>query len=429
MAARIVINCWGSYGDLNPYLGLALQLRARGHHPVLATMPRYQADVEREGLEFRPVGPDTAIEDRELIRRVMDPVRGGEVLLREIVLPGVEASFEALWRATEGADLVVSHPVTFAAPLVAGTRGLPWISTVLAPLSFFSVHDFPVLPPAPGLARLHSLPGMGRLFRAAIRATTRRWGDPVRRLRARLGLPPGGDPLYEGQFSPHGTLALFSPVLARPQPDWPPRTRVTGAIHYDRSTGGDGLGPPLEGFLASGPPPVVFTLGSAAVMAPGRFFEESLAAVRRLGVRAVLLVGREGASRRLDAPSDQVCVVEAAPFGLLFPRAAAIVHQGGAGTLAQALRAGRPQLVVPYAHDQPDNAHRLARLGVARIVHPRRYRAGRVAAELSTLLGDARLADAARRVARGVGNGDGAAAAGAAIEDVLAVLVPGPGGR
>ena len=114
---------------------------------------------------------------------------------------------------------------------------------------------------------------------------------------------------------------------------------------------------------------MVFTLGTSAVGAPGRFYEESLAAVRAVGCRAVLLVGRQGASRQVAVP-DGVIAVDYAPHAALFPRAAAVVHQGGAGTLHHALASGRPMIVVPFAHDQPDNADRARRLGVARVIVP-----------------------------------------------------------
>ena len=108
-----------------------------------------------------------------------------------------------------------------------------------------------------------------------------------------------------------------------------------------------------------------------------------------------------------------------APHQLLFPRAAAVVHQGGAGTLAQAVRAGRPMVVVPHAHDQPDNAFRMARLGVARIVRPRSYRAPRVAHELERLLGEENYRARAAEVAATVRSEGGAASAAAAIGALL----------
>lgn len=385
---RILLATWGSYGDLNPYLGLAVALKARGHHPILATLPAACATVEAEGIECRPAGPDIHPDDREVLRRVMDPRRGGEYLLGELLFPATDAWFEQLHAAADGVDAIVSHTVTFPAPVVAEHRGLPWLSGVLSPVSFFSLHDFPVLPPNAARGPISRSSLVNRAVRGVIRLVCRRWQRPVHALRARLGLPSRGAPLFEGQFSPFGTLAMYSRVLGAPQPDWPQNVVQGGAVFYDSANGSAELPADLAAFLAAGPPPVVFTLGTSAVGAPGAFYRESLEAVQRLGVRAVLLVGRYPENRPAERLPDTVFVADSVRHSLLFPHAAVIVHQGGAGTMAQALRAGRPQLVVPHAHDQPDHAWRLKRLGVGELLPPPRYAASRVAEQLGLLLSE-----------------------------------------
>jgi UDP:flavonoid glycosyltransferase YjiC (YdhE family) len=243
---------------------------------------------------------------------------------------------------------------------------------------------------------------------------TRAWTAPVRVFRSELGLPLAGDALYEGQFSPSGTLALFSSVLGRPQVDWPSNVSLTGFIFY-----GDSASMPadLAAFLDAGDPPVVFTLGSSAVGAsPARvFYDESAKAAAAVGRRAVLLVGKDPANRPSPMPKG-VMAVEYAPHAALFARASAIVHHGGVGTTAQVLRAGRPMLVVPHAHDQPDNAFRVKNLGVARVVYPKRYQAREIASHLQVLLEDRSYADRAAEVGRIVRSEDGVAAACGAIE-------------
>ena len=412
--ARILITSWGSYGDVYPYVGLALALKMRGHVPVIAMAEFYRALIESLGFEFHAVGPMIDPDDHAMIVRVMDPVRGADALVKGILMRSLRSDYTALDAAARDADLMVTHPITFAAPIVAQARGLPWVSTVLAPMSFFSATDVPVLAPAPYLARLARLgPWYGRAMARFARTRTRGWMKPVFDLRREVGLPAGEHPLFEGQFSPTLTLALFSRVLASPQPDWPPNVSVTGFVFYN---GPEPLQPELEAFLDAGSPPVVFTLGTSAVAVAGRFYEESIAAARRLGVRAVLLTGGFERNRPRDTLTSDVLLVDHAPHQLLFPRAAAVVHQGGAGTLAQALRAGRPMLVVPHAHDQPDNAARVTRLGVARTLRPRRYRAARVARELDRLLSDTAFAARASAVAETVRSEAGAAGAAAAID-------------
>lgn len=415
-----MITTLGSYGDLHPYLALAIGLKSRGHEAVLATCPVYRPDVEREGISFHPVRPDADPYDRDLIARAMDPRKGPEVIFNELVIPALRASYDDLSLASQDADLLVTHPITMAGPIIAEERSLPWVSTVLAPMSFFSSHDLPVFPQAPWLKKLERVPGAARLLVKAAKAYAGRWVEPVRRFREERGLRRGAHPIFEGQHSPALVLALFSRVLAEPQPDWPPNVRITGQLFYDRA-GGSPPSEELEAFLDGGSPPVVFTLGSSAVgVAKARsFFEESVRAARAAAVRAVLLVGRYAGNRPGGTLPENVLAVEYAPHAAVFPRSAAIVHQGGAGTLGQALRSGRPMLVVPHAHDQHDNAQRTARLGVARVLDPKRYRARAVARALDALLNEPSYAERAADVARTVRSEDGVRAACEAIEERL----------
>jgi UDP:flavonoid glycosyltransferase YjiC (YdhE family) len=216
-------------------------------------------------------------------------------------------------------------------------------------------------------------------------------------------------------------LALFSPELGAPQADWPQQTVITGFPFYDRMAPETGLPPALEQFLASRPtePPIVFTLGSAAVFDAGRFYLESMEAAARLGRRAVLLIGFDPANVPPAPLPDDVIAVEYAPFSELFPRAAAIVHQGGVGTTGQVMRAGRPALVMPYSHDQPDNAARAVRRGIARTIDRTKYRADRVASELKLLLDEPLYAARAANVGARVREENGAGAAADALERML----------
>jgi rhamnosyltransferase subunit B len=417
--ARILIHTFGSAGDVNPYIGLALALQRRGHRPLLAMSSLFRESIEAAGLELHAVRPDIDLGDTGLLRRVMDPARGTETIFAELVLPNLRATFDDLSAVAGSVDLVVTHPAALVGPIVAAHRRLPWVSTVLAPMSFFSVSDPVVPPPAPWLYPwLARSPALSRGFVWLSDRVTRRWGRPVQRFRESLGLPAGANPILSGQHSPYGVLALFSRALASPQPDWPPHTLVTGPVLYNGAAPSS-VPAALETFLAGGPPPLVFTLGTSAVESAGTFYEVSAEVARRLGQRAVLLIGRHPHNRPV-AVGDDVLVLEYAPHDAVFARASVIVHQGGAGTLHQALRAGRPTLVVPHAHDQADNARRLASLGVSRTVYPRQYRVAAVEQALHALLHDTGAAQRSREVAAVVAAEPGAAAACDAIEAVLA---------
>jgi MGT family glycosyltransferase len=416
MPYRIVINCWGSFGDVYPYVGLAAELRERGTVPVIATAEIYRETVEQAGIEFAHVGPDLDALDSTLFERVMHPTRGSEVIVRELLMPKLDETYERLSAAAAGADMIVSHPITYAAPVVAERRKLPWVSTILAPMLFFSEYDLPVFPHHPLLVHAPKLGGfVARSMLSLIRKATASWTEPVQQLRERVGLARGAHPMLEGMLSPVRSLALFSRVLGSPQPDWPANVVTTGFVFYN---GREPLDPKLEEFLAAGEPPVVFTLGTSAVGAAGRFYHESAAAVARLGLRAVLLTGGFAQNVPDEPLPPGVLVVDRAPHQLLFPRACAVVHQGGVGTTGQALRAGHPTIIVPHGHDQPDNAQRVAKLGVSRTIYPQRYRAKRVARELTRVLDDA-YRRRAHQVSTIVTSEGGAEAAAAEIESLL----------
>jgi UDP:flavonoid glycosyltransferase YjiC (YdhE family) len=387
---RIVFATIGSFGDLHPYIALALEINRRGHRAVIAGSAIYRDKIEALGIEFSPLGPDFLRIGATpgLVDQVLHPRTGAETVIRDVMMPGLRESYADLSAAAEGADLLVSHPLTFAARLVAETRGQRWASTFLAPFTALSVHDPSVMAEIPFLDLLRPLgPTLFRHIYRHVMIRAHDWSAPWHQFRAELGLPPAADdPLFAGQHAPDLALGLFSPLLGAPQPDWPPNSLATGFPFHDDDDA-QGLPPALAAFLESGPPPIVFTLGTAMVHRPGRFFDDSLDAARRLGRRAVLMVGRD--SPLPPGPiSDTAFAAEYAPFSTLFPRAAAIVHHGGVGTTGQAMRAGRPMLVVPFGYDQPDNAARATRLGIARTLPIGRYTPSRAAAALSALLDD-----------------------------------------
>lgn len=427
--ARIVIFCWGSHGDVDPALGLATGLRARGHSVGIATLDYFRPAVEQSGCDSFPLRPHADPSDTATVQRIMDAKRGPENLLKEIVFPAVRDQYADVQAAAAGADLLISHPLSIAVPIYAEQHGVPWANMVLAPTSFFSPTDMPVLPPAPWLKHLEVLGSwLPRLLVAGGKASTHRWAHAVTAFRRELGLGDGLVPLFDGQHSPQLVLALYSRVLGDPQPDWPKHTVITGYMFHD-AVHGAALPDEVTEFLEAGPAPIVFTLGSSAVLSPGEFWKESTTAVRSLGARAVFLVGPGNAAAMRSTLPPTILALERAPHSLLFPRAAAIVQQCGAGTMGQALRSGRPTLAVPFAHDQPDNAFRAARLGVARILPAGKYRAETAARELRRLTSDRRYSDAAGTVAQRVRSERGIEAACDAIDAAFPSLASGPAGR
>jgi UDP:flavonoid glycosyltransferase YjiC (YdhE family) len=387
---RIVLTNIGTMGDINPLIALAIELKRRGHTPIMAVQSLYAPYLEPLGLPLHPIRPFMTATDSRLAEMIYDIRKGTERGLRNFLFPEIRETYEDLLAAVTaegGADLMLSGELVYAAPLVAEVTGVPWASYLLAPISFFSAYDPPALPMYPLLAKAEAaLPAMGHLIAGVARFISRKWPEPIYQLRAELGLPRGTNPLFVAKHSPHLVLALFSHILGRPQPDWPPNVLQPGFVYFDGQIGDLSLSPEMERFLAAGEPPVVFTLGSAASLTAGTFYEYSARAAEELGIRAILLVGKDPRNVPSFKLSPNIFVAEFAPFTTLFPRTKIVVHQGGVGTTAQALRAGIPSLVMPYSHDQPDNARRILRLGTGRVLRRQQYTPKRVVCQLRELL-------------------------------------------
>jgi UDP:flavonoid glycosyltransferase YjiC (YdhE family) len=419
---RIILSNIGTLGDSNPLIAIALELKRRGHVPVMVLPPVYESRIQPLGLEFHPVQPDIDPTNTVLAKKVYDINTGTEYGLRNFLFPVLRQTYSDLLDAATSphrADLMLLGELNYAGPLVAEMTGIPWASYVLAPISFFSAYDPPVLPPYPWLALAEeAVPGFGRFVRRVARFVSRKWPEPIYELRRELGLPRGANPLFDAKHSPALALALFSRVLGAEQKDWPKNTLITGFCYYDADSGNQELPANLEKFLNEGPPPVVFTLGSAAVLSAGDFFEISARAAIQLGIRAVLLIGTDPRNQLKETLPDSICVAEYAPYSELFGRASMVVHQGGVGTTAQCLRAGKPMLIMPYSHDQPDNARRMQRLKVARVIQRSSYTPTRVARRLRAMLADSRLAQRAESVARQLVSEDGVRTACDALEEL-----------
>ena len=392
---RIVFCTFGSLGDLYPFLALAREMKLRGHRPVIATTPVYRNLVETENIEFHPVRPDVNVSDPDILGRAMDRRTGGRYIVCDLILPALRESYDDTAAVAADADLLVTHPMTLGAFLFARKTGMPWASVALAPMSLYSIYDPPVVVGIPFAEKLVSF---GPFFQRNLLKTLAFLFEPLwkpfRKFEKDLGLQPAANPLFWGH-SPQLALGLFSPLLAAPQSDWPHNSHATGFPFFGQEQAAP---PELLRFLDSGDPPIVFTLGSAAVGVAGDFFQQSAEAAHRLGRRAVLLVGRDRRNQPKHELPPGVMAIPYAPHAAVFPRACVVVHQGGIGTTGEAMRAGRPMLVVHYSHDQPDHAARLTRLGVARGVPREAYNSAIAAREIKALLQDQKYTDRATEV-------------------------------
>lgn len=405
----------GTAGDVHPFLGLGLALAARGHRVRVAANEYFSGLVERTGLEF--VQLCTA---EQLLRTlaqpdVWHPHRGVRLMGRflEEVLPDTLALLQQ--HAIPGKTVVAAPPLLFGARLAQEMHGLKLATVHLQPIGLPSQHTPYVSHPFFMVTAAWPT-WWQRLAQGATSLLMDRWlAAGLNRQRRLLGLAPARL-LMRWWNSPQCVIGLFPAWFSAPQPDWPPQVVLADFPRFDEG-GLAAIDPEAEAFLAAGPAPVVFTPGSGMQHARW-FFETSAEACRRLGVRGVLL------SRHADhIPARLPAGVRwfrYLPFSWVLPRAKAVVHHGGIGSLSQAMAVGVPQLVMPMAFDQPDNAVRAKRLGVASIVRPAAYRPARVARLLGTLISSAPIAQRAREVAQRVQNGPGLSPACEALERLAA---------
>jgi vancomycin aglycone glucosyltransferase len=347
---RVLLSTWGSRGDVEPLLGLAVALRGLGAQVRMCAPPDFVDLLARVGVPMVAAGKSV----RELVHGVHDRKPSTPADAPRVAAELVAAQFETVAAAAEGCDaLVATGLMPAGARTVAEVRGIPYVLVAFMPGSFPSPHQMPMQRPGkpfpPGVTDNRVLWDVDAERVQAL------YGAPLNAQRAALGLPPV-DNVRDHVFTDSPWLAA-DPTLA-PWPGSPYLDVVqTGAwiLPDDRPLAAD-----LEGFLDADGPPVYVSFGS--VRAPEDAARVAIEAVRAHGRRAV--VSRGWADLSLIDDQDDCFVVGEVNHQALFPRMAAVVHHGGAGTTTTATRAGAPQVVVPQIADQPYWGSRIADLGI-----------------------------------------------------------------
>lgn len=398
--SHILLLPLGSAGDVFPFIWLGKQLMAHGHHVTMITSCVFEKHVKMSGLNFIPLGKKDEFEAMIRDPRIWKLGHGTNAVFNFAArsmrrcLAGVESCGKV--------DLMLAPVTSFAGRLAREKHGTPLITVWLQPAVFLSVHETPLLHPAMRLLRimpvwfkrmLFLMPNPVDLFVL----------PRVRRVCIKNGVKPPRSLWRDWWNSPDGVLALFPDWFAKPQPDWPPNLLQWTFPLEDLATE-QPIQQDLQAFLSAGERPAIFTPGSANVQA-SRFFAVAAEAVKRIGCRAVF-VTRELNQVPADLP-DNILAVESAPFSTLLKYASVIVHHGGIGTLSQGLAAGVPQLIMAMAHDQPDNADRLERLGAGIGLSVRQFTPDRVTHELKQLMFQSSARDAAAKCATRLAKGAG----------------------
>jgi rhamnosyltransferase subunit B len=358
---HILISCVGSAGDVHPFIAIGQVLARRGHEVELMTSTHFAARIEAAGLTCTPVGTEADFDKVVHHPDLWNPRTCFPVLWQAIAQRLVEAHSLLIARAQPGRTVLVGSTLAMPVRLAQETHRIPAAMVHLSPVCMWSA-----LAPAviPGLGDLSGWPPvLVRLIQAAIeRGFIDRVVAPgFDRIRHDLGLPPVRRLLSQWINSPQRVVCAWPEWFSPKQPDWPAQAVTTGFARWS-GTAQQSLAPALLDFLNAGPAPIGFTPGSA--MAQGRdFFARAVASSAALNQRALLITPY--ADQLPNPLPPHAHAVSYAPFDALLPRLAALVHHGGIGTTAQALAAGLPQGVAPFAHDQFDNAARLVKRGVA----------------------------------------------------------------
>lgn len=409
---KFLLATHGSLGDLHPFIALGKALVEQDCDVVLASHPDYQDKVEASGLPFLKYGAsredyvqDLRMKPEEVIRRL-----SGDhgFMIKRLIAPYLEKSILDIQAEVARSDEVIGSSFAYGADIAARLQGKPFTVVALQPTVMMSAWDPPKVKKAPFI--LHPKSAAGRVWNRTMMAigetVMAASQNRVREVYRHRGLVPHIG--LGGILSDHRTLALYSPAFAGPQPDFPPYTHIVGFPFFDSESGGEpALTPQLETFLSAGPPPIIFSLGTAVVYGGEPFYRRAIAAANRLKARCVVLAGPDSPLLHEDF-GKTVCVVDYAPHSLLFPRASVVVHHGGIGSTAQALASGRPQLVTPVFGDQFDNARRLVEMGVARVLNHDDWHVGRAVRQLKSLLTDKTYAERAARYISVLADEDGA---------------------
>jgi len=392
---NVLIATLGSFGDVYPFVGLGVTLKRRGHSVTLLTNPFFEELAGKYDLGFVAIGTRQQYEQFANHPALFDPRKSLSVFFDTLVVPSIRPAYARLCEELRDETVIVSGVTAFAARLVQEGLGVPVVTAHNIPMAIKSAHEMPrngmfTFPDRLPLA-------LKRLYWwVADRAVV----DPLicpelNAFRRELGLAPVSRILTRWCHSPQMVIGLFPSWFASPQPDWPPETRLTGFPLFDEGQEA-AITPDVRSFLADGEPPVIFL--PASLMQQGReFFEVAVRSCRAAGKRAILL-----SRYKHHIPStlpEGVRHFEYIPLAHILPEVEALVHQGGIGTCAQALRHGVPQLIRPLAYDQFDNAWRLKQLGVGDWITADSWSVPAVTAKLQAVAGSIAVRERCQEVA------------------------------
>jgi len=409
---NITILAIGTRGDVQPYVALGQGLRAAGHVVTIATSAQFAPMITARGLQHATLGGDfLALLETPAGKKALS---GNPIAAYQKVIPMLRGLLDDCWQVSQGADALIYHPKTLGGYHVAEKLGVPGILAHPVPLLSPTAAYPSVLLPWDNLG--------ATLNRASHRVLLSMIYAPHRNMinrwrRQTLGLPPMRNELVRNGRPVPCLYGVSEHVLPQPA-DWDVTSVMSGFWFLEREAGWQPSAE-LEAFLAAGPAPVYVGFGSMAAEDAARKAKIVVEALERAGVRGVLATGMGGMA--LEHAPAHVCVIEGAPHDWLFPQMAAVVHHGGAGTMAAGLRAGKPTVICPFFGDQPFWGRRMAALGVGTLPIPQKQlTVERLSAAIVAVTGDAAMRERAAALGAQIRAEDGVVRAVEFVEQQLA---------
>ena len=424
---KVTINAFGSRGDVQPYIALGKGLKAAGHDVRITTHRIFANLVREHELDFSPMegDPKEVLLEQAIVNLGNNPIRINRWIVKNF-RPVMDRVFLATLEGAQGADVLLNSALSFAGWHVAEKLNIPAIAAYLQPMTptraFHGVSS--PLPsawlPFRGLYNLLSTKFTNQFFFTMIRPLTNECRREI------LSLPPLSTTYYWGidtASAPVPILYGYSPSVIPKPADWGDYQQVTGYWFLDEA---QSYRPPpkLTAFLESGPPPVYVGFGSMVDHEREEMTRLIVDAVGRTGQRAILLGGWSDLGS-MDLP-DSILRVDSVPHDWLFPRVAAVVHHGGAGTTAAGLRAGVPTVIVPFTVDQPFWGWRVYELGVGpKWILRKKLTAEKLAAAIDQAADDQSMARRAKALGRMICAENGLGTAVHLVEQFMGISSPG----
>ncbi len=415
---RILIFTFGTRGDVQPYIALGKALTDRGHAVTLSTGQGFEAMIEAHGLAAAPL----SIDFRALLQspEMQDALQSfsGKIKAWRSFRGQFRRQFDDMWAVARQVrpDLLIAHPKGFAAHDIAEALQITSLPASLQP-GFVPTSAFPqFLVPFASLGPFGNRLSHRAFDRLSAWGQAKAMGDWRQSV---LGLQTARPHRFIDGYHPGGRavphLHGYSRYLVPRPDDWSEREHVTGDWHLDQKSGWT-PSPELKRFLDAGPPPVYVGFGSMPAKDASGLAQIVTGALRLSGQRGIVASGWGG----MEADnSDRILVLETAPHDWLFPRCAAVVHHGGAGTTHEGLRQGRPTIICPFGVDQPFWGRRVHRLGAGpEPISQKRLTSTRLAAAITEAL-QPDIVSRAAQIGTAMRTERGAEAAAEIVETVL----------